>query len=131
VAALAELAVTKGKGYGPYHFFQCCKALAQYRLGSYEEAVNWAQASAKNPFPHSQAEASAVIAMAQYKLGNHDDAQQALTKCGSVLVTKLPAPGQSLGQDWRDWIIAHTLHEEARQLIEGESSAPPPANPSK
>jgi tetratricopeptide (TPR) repeat protein len=120
VAAMAEIAVTRGKDYGAYHFFQCCHALAQYRLGNYEESIKWAQASAQNPFPHSRAEAFAVIAMAQYKLGNHDDARQELTKCDRVIETKLPVLGNPLGGDWRDWIIAHALQSEAKQTIDGE-----------
>jgi serine/threonine protein kinase len=132
VAAMSDLAVTKGKGNGSYHFFQCCKAMAEYRLGNYNEAVNWAQASAQNPFPHSQAEAYAVLAMSRYKLGNAEGAQSELANCNRVIETKLPAPGQDLGLDWRDWIIAHALQSEAKRLIEGESApAAPPANLSR
>ena len=67
---MANVAVTMGKGQGPDYFFQCCEALAQYRLGNYSEAIKWAQESAINSFPYSQAEACAVLAMAQYKSGN-------------------------------------------------------------
>jgi tetratricopeptide (TPR) repeat protein len=128
VSAMADLAVTKGKDYSAFHFFQCCKAMAEYRLGNYKEAVNWAQASAKNSFPHSQAEAYAILAMAQYKLGNIEAARRELTNCNRVIETKLPREGD-LGNDWVDVIIARTLQSEARQLIEGESSSvAPPAN---
>ena len=117
VAGLANLAVTQGKIYGAYHFFQCCNALAQYRLGNYPEASHWAVESAKNPFPHSQAEALAILSMAQYKLGKAESARQAFTNCTQVIESKLPAAGQALGSDWRDWIIAHMLQKEADTLI--------------
>jgi serine/threonine protein kinase len=117
VAALATLAVTKGKGHPAYHFFQFGQALAQYRLGNYKEATNWAQESVKNQFPYSQAEAYAVLAMAQYKLGDDNAARQALTNCNRVIASKLPALGQNLGFDWRDWIIVHALRQEAQSLI--------------
>jgi len=123
VAAMSGLAVTKGKAHGAYHFFQCCEGLAQYRLGNYQEAAKWAQAAAKTPFPHSQAEAYATLAMAQYMLGNENDARQTLTNCNDVIQSRLAKPGQFLGQDWKDWIIAHALQSEAKQMIDGESSS--------
>jgi hypothetical protein len=63
VAGLADLAVTQGKSYAAYPFFQCCKALAEYRQGHFEEAAKWAQASSMMPFPYSQAEAFAILSM--------------------------------------------------------------------
>jgi len=36
---------------------------------------------------------------------------------------QLPAPGsRDLGHDWKDWIIAHALLDEARTLIERTGS---------
>src|SRR4029077_6390080 len=101
--------------------FQCCEGLAQYRLGNYQEAAKWAETAAKTSFPHSQAEAYAVLAMAQYKLGNENDARQTLTNCNDIIESKLAKPGQFLGQDWKDWIIAHALQSEATRRVEGES----------
>jgi serine/threonine protein kinase len=120
VAAMSGLAVTNGKAYGAYHFFQCCEGLAQYRLGNYQEAAKWAQAAAKTAFPHSQAEAYAVLAMAQYKLGNENLARQTLTSCNNVVESGLAKPGEWLGPDWKDWIIAHALQSEAKQTLDGE-----------
>ena len=117
VAAMANVAVTMGKGQGPDYFFQCCEALAQYRLGNYSEAIKWAQESAIDPFPYSQAEACAVLAMAQYKSGNAEAARQALKHCNEVIDRQLPKPGENLGQDWRDWIIARTLRTEADAMV--------------
>jgi hypothetical protein len=128
---LANTAVTQGDGdKGALPFFQCCKALAEFRVGHYEEAVKWADLAAKGPLPHSQAEAAAIIAMAHFKLNQSEKALTALADCNSIIAEKLPKPDkEELGTDWRDWIIAHALQSEARQMIEGErSSAASPAN---
>jgi len=118
VAAMAELAVTKGQLQPAYTFFQCCKALAEYRQGRFEGAVKWAQVAASNPFPYSQAEAFAVLSMSQYKLNQVAAARTNLANCNKVVITQLPAPGtRDLGGDWRDWIIAHALLTEAQNLI--------------
>src|SRR5262249_46056250 len=122
VAALADVAVSRGTNEGSMCFFQCCKALAQYRLGNYEEAVKWAQLAAQVQFPYSQAEATAITAMSQFKLNQLDEARSALARCNKLVEEKLPKLEQgSLGDDWRDWIIAHALQAEAKQLIDGET----------
>jgi hypothetical protein len=123
LAAMSKVAVTKGTNNGAYHFFQCSEALAQYRLRNYTEAANWAQESAKNPFPYSQAEAYAVMAMVQQKLGKDTETTQELTNCNRIPEIGLPKPGQDLGEDWRDWIIAHVLHSGAKRMIGGEPSS--------
>src|SRR5258708_11437097 len=51
VAAMAETAVAAGRREAPYPFFECCKALAEYRQGHYEGAAKWAQEAAKKTFP--------------------------------------------------------------------------------
>jgi tetratricopeptide (TPR) repeat protein len=133
-AVLAETAVTLGHGDPqslPY--FQCCKALGEFRQSHYQEAVNWAQLAAKGPLPHAQAEAAAISAMAQFKLNQSDKARTALADCNKVIEEKLPKPDQSgPGINWRDWIIAHALQSEAKLMVEGEpSSAVRPASQSQ
>jgi tetratricopeptide (TPR) repeat protein len=128
-AELANTAVTRGRGdAGALPFFQCCKALAEFRVGHYEEAVKWADLAAKGPLPHSQAEAAAIMAMAQFKLNQSENARTALARCNGIIEEKLPKPDkEELGTDWRDWIIAHALQSEAKQVIESER--PPSASP--
>jgi serine/threonine protein kinase len=123
VAAMAEFAVTNGASASTAPFYQCCKALAEYRQGHFEGAVEWAERAAKNPFPYSQAEACAILAMSQYQLGQVANARAALVKGDTVVAEHLPKLGiQRLGYDWRDWIIVHALSEEAHGLIEGATS---------
>ncbi len=123
VAALAETAVTIGKGEIPYTFYLCTKALADYRQGKYQEAVAGTSVILKDPFPYTQAEGSAVLAMAQFQLGQTKEAHAALARLEKIVREKLAAPGSSdLGSDWKDWIIAHALLDESRTLIEGVDS---------
>jgi tetratricopeptide (TPR) repeat protein len=123
VAALAETAVTRGKGEAPYTFYLCAKALADYRQGKFPEAVARTLEILKDPFPYTQAEGSAVLAMAQFRMGHSEEARAALARSEKVVQETLPAPGsRDLGHDWKDWIIAHALLDEARSLIEGPSS---------
>jgi eukaryotic-like serine/threonine-protein kinase len=128
---LAETAVTKGeKDTGALPFFQCCKALAEYRLGNFQGATNWANRAAANSFPYVRAEANAILAMAQFQLKHAAAAREALNKCTEVVGTELPKfTDKDLGGDWRDLIIAHALQSEAKQLIDGEPSIARPANP--
>jgi tetratricopeptide (TPR) repeat protein len=121
VAAMAEFAVANGKTSGAYPFFQCCKALAEYRQGHFEGAVKWAEQAARNSFPYSQAEAYAILAMAQYQSKQVENPRPALAKCDKVVADRLPKlGGRDLSNDWRDWIIAHALLTEARSLIDAE-----------
>jgi hypothetical protein len=121
IGELAEIAVTRGeKDAGAFPFFQCCKALAEFRRGHWELATNWAGKAAKNAFPYSRAEAYAILAMAQHRLNQAEDSRASLKKCAEVVEAKFPRlKDGNLGQDWRDWIIAHALLAEAQSQIEG------------
>jgi len=124
VAGLAEFAVSNGQLQAAYPFFQCCKALAEYRQGHFDGAVEWAQQASMVQFPYSQAEAYAILSLGQYNLNRVDDARVALAKCEKI-VQEMPTLGSwDLGTDWRDWIIAHALLTEAQNLI-----GAPPAKP--
>jgi tetratricopeptide (TPR) repeat protein len=126
----AETAVTKGeKDTVSLPFFQCCKALAEYRLGNWEGATTWANRAAAKSSPYARAEAYAILAMAQFQLKNTDGARDALNKCTEVVGTELPKfTDEDVGASWRDLIIAHALQSEAKQLIDGEPFIARPAN---
>jgi hypothetical protein len=62
--------------------------------------------------------------MAQFQLGNNEEASTALAGLERVVREELPPPETyNLGPDWIDWIIAHALLDEARSLIEGPTAA--------
>src|SRR5258708_35189473 len=88
---LADTAVAKGeKDTGALPFFRCCKALAEYRLGNWEAATNWANRAATNSSRYARAEANAILAMAQFQLKHVEDARNALNKCAEIVGTELP-----------------------------------------
>jgi serine/threonine protein kinase len=123
VGALANLAVARGTNYPSYPLFQCCKALAEYREGHFAAAIQWAEAAVKDPFPYSKAEGSSILAMAHFKMDQTNEARVALANCNQVIERKLPKLSSGdLGGDWRDWMIAHTLRDEAQRLIEPDSA---------
>ena len=118
VGALADVAVTRGTNYGSYSLFQCCKALAEYRQEHFSEAVKWADSATKDLFSYSKAEGYAILSMARFKSGQTNEAFIALAECGKVIEEQLPKLSNgNLGQDWRDWIIAHALQKEAKALV--------------
>jgi serine/threonine protein kinase len=121
IGELAEIAVTRGeKDSGALPFFLCCKALAEYRLGHWSVAVDGAGRAAENSFPYARAEAYAILAMAQHRLNQAEGSRANLKKCAEVVEAKFPKlKDGNLGQDWRDWIIAHALLAEAQGQIEG------------
>jgi tetratricopeptide (TPR) repeat protein len=115
VGALADVAVSK---YPSYSLFQCCKALAEYRQERFSEAVKRADSSTKDPFSYSKAEGYAILSMARFKSGQTNEAFIALAECDKVIEEQLPKLSDgNLGQDWRDWIIAHALQKEAKALV--------------
>lgn len=52
VAALAETAVTRGKGQVPYSFYMCTRALAHYRQEKFQEAAAQTLEILKDQFPY-------------------------------------------------------------------------------
>jgi tetratricopeptide (TPR) repeat protein len=131
---LAETAITAGKDDSRVADYQLVKALAEYRESKYGKAVEWSE-KALDPSGTNYnrgVQAGAVLAMAQQRLGQTNEARTALAKAKQIAETKLPKPGSGdLGPDWQDWIISHTLLREAQDLIEAPSSAAEPAGAEK
>ncbi len=100
--ALADRAVTLGKDHQYYCFFMAANALAEYRLGRFESALDWGQkAGAKGAWVPTYL----VLAMAHHQLGHAEQACRALDQAEKNYHWKL-----------RDGII-HALRREAEQLI--------------
>jgi predicted metal-dependent hydrolase len=65
-----------------------------------------------------------VMAMAKWRLKRPDEARAALAKGDEIIETKLPKIEKGdLGEGWENWIIAHVLAKEAKELIEGTSTS--------
>ena len=119
---MADIAINAGTNDPGRDWFEVGKALAEYRLGNFAPAADWAQrgvASAGTNWS-CHLEGQMVLAMAQYHLQQTEPARATLTKALEIADSKLPRiESGDLGKDWLDWIIVHTLLREARELIEG------------
>jgi eukaryotic-like serine/threonine-protein kinase len=123
---LADAAVTLGSGEDSLPYFQACKAMSNYRLGDFREAIEWADKVAKNPKAEVQAKAKAfaVLAMAHGQLGQKDVARAMLTQGDRLAPNILPAQNaEDLGESWVAWLIARVSLDEATELIKTGSIA--------
>jgi serine/threonine protein kinase len=124
IARLADLPVafgTKDKGAMPY--FQICKALSEYRQGHFAEAIKWSQKTLDTPIIASHAHASAIIAMAYWKLERKEEARAMLAKGDLLAPREMPAPvAEDPGNDWLAWLYARIQLDEAADLIQSGSA---------
>lgn len=122
-AQLAELCVTTGKDSTNLASFQLVKALAEYRQGNFGQAIESAHKVLKQSGSdyNRDTQAHAIAAMAGQRLGQTNEARAALDRATEMAETNLAKRGSAdLGADWSDWIMSHTLLNEAQALIEGK-----------
>jgi tetratricopeptide (TPR) repeat protein len=120
-----RMADTAATGGHPYELF--CKGLTQYRLGRFASAAEWMNEvlTHHNRNPVRDVEAYMVLAMAQHRSKQADEANAALARGVDIAESKLPKlDSGDLGDGWIDWIIAHALIREAKALIEGQADLP-------
>ena len=120
---LAEAAVTLGSTDPAMPYFQACKAMANYRLGRFGEAVSWAEKATDSNVLFAQVKAYAVLAMAYSQLGQKERAELMLGK-GSVLAPAVPSGNgiEDLGESWVAWLMARISLDEAASLIQPASA---------
>jgi tetratricopeptide (TPR) repeat protein len=95
------------------------RALAAYRSGAAESAVNYvARSEERRPADSAHALNLAVLAMARHQLGNRDEAQTALDEL-SELVSRLQA-GDPLHRV-HDVLIARIMLHEAESQLAGQT----------
>ncbi len=132
VTAWADLAVAADTNHWAWPHFQFIKGFAAYRQGDFAGAVTWLRKTlaTEGGQPWRDAEAYAVLAMAQQQLHLADAARAALAQGLAIAQTKLPQlESGDLGVDWLDWIVAHTLLREAQALIQAPAAADQTAAP--
>ena len=119
VGHLADTAVTLGaKDEGAMPFFSVCKGLAEYRLGHFANAAEWAQkalsSSRKDAYPH----AYGVLALADWRLGKKEEAR-AMLAAGQKAAprTMPPAVIEDPGTAWLVWLFARIQLDEAEAAI--------------
>src|SRR6266404_3540803 len=115
---LADTAIKAGSSDAALPYFQGCKAMSNYRLGHFSEAIAWAEKGAKSSMDFAQAKAHAVLAMAHWQLGQKDDAGRALAKGEALAPGISPESGvQDLGESWVAWLMARISLDEAAELM--------------
>ncbi|MGC3958495.1 MAG: serine/threonine-protein kinase [Verrucomicrobiota bacterium] len=118
-ARLADKSVLPPNGDAAMPYFQVAKALAEYRLGNFVEATNWAQKALNHPEVYSQSHASAVLAMAYWQLGQWDEARALLVKGKSLAEALKPGRDpEKIGGAWVAWLFSQIQLNEAAALIE-------------
>jgi len=120
---LAEAAVRLGGGDDLLPYIQACKAMANYRLGRFSEAVEWAEKPLSAPQVYAEAKAFAVLAMADWQLGQKEAARSMLSKGNTLVPGILSHQGNvDLGDAWVAWLFARIALDEATALIQPAST---------
>jgi tetratricopeptide (TPR) repeat protein len=117
---LADVAVTFGNGDASLPYFQACKAMSNYRLGRFGEAVDWADKAVNCPTAEAlaKAKAFAVLAMANWQLGKQSAARSALAQGTASAPNFAPENDTAdLGESWVAWLIARISLNEATKLM--------------
>jgi serine/threonine protein kinase/tetratricopeptide (TPR) repeat protein len=126
VDRLADAAVTIGSNdVGALTYFQACKALSDYRLGHFSEAIKWAENPLNSSYAdaNSRAKACAVLAMAHWQLNQKNEARAMLAKGNELAPGILPARSdEDLGASWVAWLFARLSLDEATALIQPASA---------
>jgi tetratricopeptide (TPR) repeat protein len=117
--ALADRAVALGKNSGDFRYYAIAKALAEYRLGHFESAIDWGQKDgAQGTCP-----TLLVLAMAHQRLGNTEQARQFLDEAVRTYEWK------KVNREWGG--ISHALRREAEALLKVKSGVKEPATVKK
>jgi serine/threonine protein kinase/tetratricopeptide (TPR) repeat protein len=128
---LANAAVRLGSGDAALPYFQACKAMSNYRLGRFREAIQWAEMAETSPTaePQAKAKALAVSAMANWQLGQPNAAREALAH-GDTLAPNLRPDrgGADLGESWVAWVVARISLDEAAKLTRTGSTSDESSN---
>jgi tetratricopeptide (TPR) repeat protein len=118
--ALADVAIAGGKEHPNLAWFWLAKGLAEYRVENFESALECASKAWDQRRPERDAHADLIAAMAQHRLGRHDQARDSLARAGQV-VEGMFAPGftvMGFGVP-----AAAVARREARNLIAGEAAS--------
>jgi tetratricopeptide (TPR) repeat protein len=120
VQKLADWVVTGTEKHSEYHWFLFVKGLAEYRAGRHAEAVKWLERFGPDAHgTHVDASGFAVLAMAQHRLRQKEQARAALHSGQAIVAEKMPDPaaGRPFEGMWQDWLHSQILLREAEALL--------------
>ena len=123
VDEFAEKSVSLGSSHpDAMPWFQVAKAMSEFRLGHFAEAIEWGEKTIKGSKIYPNAHACAVLAMAHWHLGQKDTARVMLAK-GNSLTPNIPSIPEAvnLGDSWVAWLQARISLDEATGLIQPAS----------
>ncbi len=124
VDKMADTAVAAGRSGTDTPIFQTCKALSNYRLGRFKEAVEWAEKALNGSQVHAKAQACTILAMAHWNLGHADEARAELAEGDKLVSTSVSArDNEDVAKEWVAWILARIWLDEATSLIRPLSPA--------
>jgi serine/threonine protein kinase len=118
---VADTAVQRGSGDPAMPYFLACKEMSAYRRRHFREAIDWGGKAVNSPGAEAQARAKAfaVLAMADWQLGQKSAARTALSE-GDALAPGFSAEqgANDLGESWLAWLMARISLDEATALIQ-------------
>jgi serine/threonine protein kinase/tetratricopeptide (TPR) repeat protein len=125
LARLADMPVTLGAAdSGAMPYFQVCKALSEYRQGHFTQAADWAQRTVKTTAIYAQGQAYAVLAMADWRLGQKDQARLMLGLGNTVAARIYPVRYEEDPLNtWAAWLFGRISLDEASALIHTDPTA--------
>jgi serine/threonine protein kinase len=101
-------------------------ALADYRQGHFAQSADQMSKALAETGQDAErdAQACAVLAMAQQELAQTNNARATLAAGMQILASKLPKlESGDIGPDWSQWLMTRALMSEAQSLIEPQSRA--------
>jgi len=119
-AAVIRIADTLMNGGAKSPFYEFDASLARYRAGDYSNAAAPILQRGEAYSPYVAPGARALLALAQHRLGQTDEARATLARAEVLAELNLPKPGADLGSAWHDVLVSQMLLREARETIGGK-----------
>jgi tetratricopeptide (TPR) repeat protein len=119
-AKLAATALAAGTNHPFLPYFEFAHGLADYRRERLADAAKWLQQSRAHggAAPHLEAPACFVLAMAQHRQGQAQEARRTLQEGTAVLQSAWPRRDTGdLGPDWQDRLIVELFLDEAKACL--------------
>ena len=93
MSQLADIAVAAGPAHRDFPFFQLAKGLSEFRQGRFASAIDWLKpVAAEQGDPNRSVQASMVLAMAQHRLNQLDEARATFTNGIELAQKRVPGP---------------------------------------
>ena len=118
--AVIRMAGTLMDGGAKSPFYEFDASLARYRTGDFRNAAAPILQRGEAYAPYVAPGARALLALAQYRLGQTAEARASLARAEVLAEEKLPKPGTDLGGAWHDVLVSQMLLREAREVILGK-----------